>query len=107
MKASPYALHVSPNHSARRDLFLAYNFARKLARAGYFDEGRLNRGFGLAMRKGEAINPEYRTELGRCLCPDKTCRKVTCKHQLALMLLGAVEGRASAGPQDSGAGTRS
>ena len=94
-------LRVLPNRPSRHDLFLAYNFACKLARAGYFDQARLNRAFGLAMRKGEAIKPEYRTELERCLCPDKACRKVTCKHQLTLMLLGAAEGGVSAGPKDS------
>lgn len=70
-------------------LFTAYNCARRLAREHKLDEGRLNRGFGLALSKEFQVDyHNYISTDRNCNCPDATYRDpITCKHQIAIALL--------------------
>ena len=67
---------------SKSDLFRAYNAARKLARDGYLDKGRVNRALGLALSKGTR---PYATTIETCDCLDRYYRGAACKHQIALL----------------------
>jgi len=70
----------------RSSLFAVYNRARRAARQGRLDRGRLDRALGLAMRKDQTAR--YCTDVRACSCPDAAYRlRVSpCKHRIAVML---------------------
>lgn len=63
-------------------LFTAYNKARRAARSGKLDIGRVNRALGVAQAK--RARP-YQTTVKGCDCPDGR-RGNVCKHRIAAML---------------------
>lgn len=74
----------------RSAIFQAYNAAKPLVRAGQIDGKRLNRALGVAQANPATSHlARYRSSLLDCRCPDHRPRGVTCKGQLAVMLLEA------------------
>jgi hypothetical protein len=73
------------DESLRSRLFVAYNAARRAAKAGRLDKRRLDRALGLALRK--TYTQTYTTTLRGCSCRDAEIHPgVWCKHRLALAL---------------------
>lgn len=73
---------------SKSSLMVAYNTARTMVN----DQGRLNRGFGLAQRKDTTT--EYVTTVTSCTCKDFYYRGRavgSCKHMLSLALSQASE----------------
>lgn len=80
--------------TSKPNLFSMYNKARAAAKAGAtyqgqaFETGRVNRAMGiLQSKKGlQSIDPEYRSTIKYCGCPDSRKRNFICKHRIAHML---------------------
>lgn len=72
-------------NTERSRLFVAYNHARRAAKAGRLEKRRLDRALGLALRKDQ--RPRYHTTLHGCSCRDAEIHpRAWCKHRLALAL---------------------
>lgn len=69
-------------------LFTAYNKVRPLAKRGRIEQGRLDRGLGLALRRAKYYHEKYGSTLTSCGCPDTLYRPgFVCKHRIAIQLL--------------------
>lgn len=63
----------------RSQIFTGYNKMR----SNHSDTARLNRALGVAQLKQDR---PYTTSASGCTCPDRTYRKVVCKHMLAAQI---------------------
>ena len=71
------------------DLVSSYNKVRAFAkRTGIFDEGRVNRAWGILMscKLNDKVE-QYGSTMKTCDCPDSQIRMVYCKHSIGLVII--------------------
>lgn len=72
---------------SKSQLFAIYNKARKAARQGKLDLGRLNRALGILQSyEGPARMARYQARISACACPDAK-RGQICKHRISAMII--------------------